>query len=63
LQLGTTTDVLAKFASRRGHHPLAARRCQGEVARINALDLDDRELRGRDYASWVSREGLTKALA
>ncbi len=62
LQLGTTTDVLAKFAAAAAITPSLLDDARTEIARINALGLDDRELRGRDYASWVSREGLTKAL-
>jgi hypothetical protein len=63
MQVGTTAAAVTAFKAAAVDTPSLLDDARTEQARIAALGLDDRELRGRDYASWVSREAVNAALA
>ena len=62
LNMGQPRDVVAAFKAAAKDDPVLLDAARAEVERIAALGLGEDDLKRRDFASWVSRDGLVKAL-
>lgn len=63
MHIGMPSDVAASFRAAMDDDPALADAARAELDRIAALGLSEAELKGRSFHDWVSRDGLTKALA